>query len=94
MGRLASSKGARPARPKAAATGLATQRVSPSTGPPSSATCWISGQQDDPPENAAIAVKYRNRWFYIDLLGTLTALQASKVERAGLLLPLPVAGHH
>ena len=79
--------------------------MSPSTGPPSSATCWISGQQDDPPENAAIAIQYRNRWFSIDdsdipskytfmLLGTLTALQAGKVERAGPLLTLPVAGHH
>ena len=59
--------------------------------------------QDKPPENAAVAVQYRNSWFYIDdsdipskytfmLLDTLTALQAGKVERAGPLLTLPVAG--
>ncbi len=59
--------------------------------------------QSEPPENAAIAVRYRNTWFYVDdsdidskytfmLLRTLIALQAGKIERAGPLLTLPVTG--
>jgi hypothetical protein len=59
--------------------------------------------QDEAPENAAVAVQYRNAWFYIDdsdmiskytfmLLGTLIALQAGTIERAGPLLTLPVSG--
>ena len=54
------------------------------------------------PGNASVAVQYRDSWFYIDdsdmeskytfmLLGTLTALQAGKIERAGPLLTLPVS---
>lgn len=59
--------------------------------------------QDDPPENAAVAVNYRDSWFYIDdsdisskytfmLLGVLTSLQAGSIERAGPILTLPVGG--
>ncbi len=59
--------------------------------------------QDAFPGNAAVAVRYRDSWFYIDdsdmsskytfmLLGTLTALQAGTIERAGPLLTLPVSG--
>ncbi len=59
--------------------------------------------QSAPPENAAIAVRYRDTWFYVDdsdidskytfmLLRTLIALQAGKIERAGPLLTLPVTG--
>ena len=59
--------------------------------------------QAKPPGNAAVAVQYRDSWFYIDdsdtsskytfmLLGTLSSLQAGKIERAGPLLTLPVAG--
>ncbi len=56
-----------------------------------------------PPGNAAVAIQYRDSWFYIDdsdisskytfmLLGTLSSLQAGKIERAGPLLTLPVSG--
>ena len=59
--------------------------------------------QPEEPTNAAVAVQYRNSWFYIDdsdmdskytfmLLDTLTALQAGEIERAGPLLTLPVSG--
>ena len=59
--------------------------------------------QSTPPENAAMAVRYRDTWFYVDdsdinskytfmLLRTLIALQAGKIERAGPLLTLPVTG--
>ena len=59
--------------------------------------------QDAFPGNAAVAVRYRDSWFYIDdsdmsskytfmLLGTLTSLQAGTIERAGPLLTLPVSG--
>ena len=59
--------------------------------------------QQEPPNNAAVAVNYRGNWFYIDdsdmqskytlmLLGQLSALQAGKIERAGPLLTLPVTG--
>jgi hypothetical protein len=59
--------------------------------------------QDEKPANAAISVQYRGSWFYIDdsdmdskytfmLLGTLIALQAGDIERAGPLLTLPVTG--
>jgi len=59
--------------------------------------------QDEKPANAAVAVQYRGSWFYIDdsdmsskytfmLLGTLIALQAGEIERAGPLLTLPVTG--
>jgi hypothetical protein len=55
------------------------------------------------PQNAAVAVQYRGSWFYIDdsdisskytfmLLRTLTALQAGKIQRAGPILTLPIAG--
>jgi len=59
--------------------------------------------QAEPPDNAAVAIQYRNSWFYIDdsdmtskytfmLLGTLTALQSGEIKRAGPLLTLPVTG--
>jgi hypothetical protein len=59
--------------------------------------------QAEPPANAAVAVRYRGSWFYIDdsdvnskytfmLLRSLTALQAGEIERAGPLLTLPVTG--
>ena len=59
--------------------------------------------QSSAPPNAAVAVRYRDSWFYIDdsdidskytfmLLGTLVALQAGTIERAGPLLTLPVSG--
>ncbi len=59
--------------------------------------------QNKEPGNAAIAVRYRNSWFYVDdsdinskytfmLLRTLIALQAGKIEKAGPLLTLPVSG--
>ncbi len=59
--------------------------------------------QPEEPVNAAVAVQYRDSWFYIDdsdmeskytfmLLDTLTALQAGEIERAGPLLTLPVSG--
>ncbi len=59
--------------------------------------------QSKPPGNAAVAVQYRDSWFYIDdsdtsskytfmLLGTLSSLQAGEIERAGPLLTLPVSG--
>lgn len=55
------------------------------------------------PANAAVAVEYRGRWFYIDnadrsskytfmLLRQLSDLQSGKTERAGPLLTLPVTG--
>lgn len=55
------------------------------------------------PSNAAVAVEYRGRWFYIDnadrsskytfmLLRQLSDLQSGKTERAGPLLTLPVTG--
>lgn len=59
--------------------------------------------QDEPPKNAAVAVQYRDSWFYIDdsdlnskytfmLLGVLTSLQAGSIERAAPVLTLPVGG--
>ena len=59
--------------------------------------------QDAPPANAAVAVEYRDSWFYIDdsdleskytfmLLRQLSALQAGSIERAGPVLTLPVSG--
>ena len=59
--------------------------------------------QSAEPADAAVAVWYRDHWFYIDdsdmdskytfmLLDTLTALQAGEIERAGPLLTLPVSG--
>ena len=57
----------------------------------------------DRPTNAAVAVNYRGRWFYIDdadrsskytfmLLRQLSDLQSGKTERTGPLLTLPVTG--
>jgi len=59
--------------------------------------------QDEPPDNAAVAVQYRDSWFYIDdsdlnskytfmLIGVLTSLQAGSIERAAPILTLPVGG--
>ncbi len=59
--------------------------------------------QDAPPANAAVAVEYRDSWFYIDdsdleskytfmLLRQLSSLQAGSIERAGPVLTLPVSG--
>ncbi|MGD8588358.1 MAG: hypothetical protein PVG22_05955 [Chromatiales bacterium] len=64
---------------------------------------FVVHSQPTPPKNAAVAVNYRNNWFYVDdsdmqskytmmLLGQLTALQAGNIERAGPLLTLPVTG--
>jgi hypothetical protein len=64
---------------------------------------FVVSSQSTPPENAAVAVNYRDNWFYVDdsdmqskytlmLLGQLTALQAGNIERAGPLLTLPVTG--
>nr|VFK24058.1 MAG: hypothetical protein BECKMB1821G_GA0114241_100716 [Candidatus Kentron sp. MB]VFK34103.1 MAG: hypothetical protein BECKMB1821I_GA0114274_10615 [Candidatus Kentron sp. MB]VFK76740.1 MAG: hypothetical protein BECKMB1821H_GA0114242_10725 [Candidatus Kentron sp. MB] len=58
--------------------------------------------QEEQPSNAAIAIRYRNSWFYIDdadtqskytlmLLGQLRALQAGNIHRIGPLLTLPVS---
>ena len=64
---------------------------------------FVIHSQQNPPKNAAVAVNYRDNWFYIDdsdmqskytlmLLNQLSALQAGKIERAGPLLTLPVTG--
>ncbi len=90
---------------------LALGRVKVTRGPGGEAFDWNDFMSDlldiqtssEAPGNAAVAVQYRDSWFYVDdsdmnskytfmLLGTVLSLQAGKIERAGPLLTLPVSG--